>query len=648
MVAVPDAIRTVLQETAHVCLTSSGRPVEVVKLKDSSNSELLGRTLAAAVTMRAPGYPPYQASIMDGFAVQTADCKQGPVSININNWTHAVADKIFAGDEKQPKSGGTSNGLATAYYVTTGAVVPTDFDCVVPIEQCRVDTETSRLAIDAAATIQPGKWIRSVGCDIPASSVVLPAGHVLDPVAIGLLHQAGQATIELCSPVRVGVLSTGTELITGNGTDWDIMRSGTIPDVNRPVLLSLLSTFGTCVPVDLGMARDDNIDAMTGTIESALHDCDIIITTGGISMGETDAVEHVLVERLRGRLHFGRMHMKPGKPTTFVTIPSQHGTRLVFAMPGNPVSATVCTQLLVRPCLDLLFSGPDKSADTHGDSVEEQIRRIVLNARVHPEVQVKLAHDFKLDSERPEYHRVVLQSSIDGSYQASSTGVQRSSRLMSLRDAQGLLVLPRASSSKPAALTGETYLVLLLQNQGRQTQLCDSLHLTNKNSSTSLKIGIVQIIAPDGSESETADISERVVKALSGSKSGSATISSLRTYSGPAETFVHDVGQASGTDILVISCCKFSGSFRYFTELSSKLRTKLEKVADAMALQARRGAASQDPTAALFEVVVGFRKEGRGAMVILLPEQGLDGGLGNVRGLLKHALHIARGPNASN
>jgi hypothetical protein len=137
----------------------------------------------------------------------------------------------------------------------------------------------------------------------------------------------------------------------------------------------------------------------------------------------------------------------------------------------NPVGATVCTQLLDNPCPDLLFYRPDRSADTDGDSAEEYIRRIVLNAWVHPEVQVKLAHDFQLDAERPKYHRVTLQMSVDGSYQASSTGVQRSSRLASLRDAEGLLVLPQASSAKSKAFAGETYTVLLLRKQAKKIQL---------------------------------------------------------------------------------------------------------------------------------------------------------------------------------
>jgi molybdopterin molybdotransferase len=645
MTAVPEAIRIVLRETARLCLTPSHfRPAETIVLRDvASFADLMGRTLAADVTMREPGYPPYPASIMDGFAVRTSDCHN---LSETDVWTHAVIDKIYAGSETQPQENSrssTDSQLASAYYVTTGAVIPADFNCVVPIEECRVAPDSSKIAIQSSATIEDQKWIRRIGCDIAAGSVVLPAGHVLDGVAIGLLHQSGREQVELGRPLTVGVLSTGTELISGNGADWDQMRSGTIPDVNRPILLSLLSTFGSCTPIDLGMARDDNVDGMTATIESALQECDVIITTGGISMGETDVVEHVLVERLKGQLHFGRMNMKPGKPTTFVTIPSTKGTRLVFAMPGNPVSATVCTQLLVRPCLDLLFCRPDSSADTDGGSTEEYIRRIVMNAWVHPEVQVKLAHDIRLDAGRPEYHRVTLQMGRDGSYQASSTGIQQSSRLMSLRDAEGLLVLPRASSDKPKALAGEIYTVLLLCNQAKKIQLRDSLHL-NKKESKSFKVAIIQVVSPYDNDGNVVDISDRTKMALSGSKSGSVTIVSSRVYSGPALDF-SEFGskEEDDADILVVSCRKFDGSFRYHAELAHKLRAHLVKVADAMALQARRGAASQDPTTALFEVVVGFIPAGRGAIVIMLPEEGLDGALGNVRGLLKHALQIARG-----
>jgi molybdenum cofactor synthesis domain-containing protein len=679
MTAVPDAIRIVLSEAARLCClpstdndnnnnnnnNSNMRPTETVVLQDvASVTTLMGRTLATDVTMREPGYPPYQASIMDGFAIRTSECDSKNLSSE-TGWTHAVIDKIFAGSETQPKSSSTNGDdsqLASAYYVTTGAIVPGDFNCVVPIEECRVATDSSKIAISSTSSIQERKWIRQVGCDISAGSVVLPAGHVLDGVAIGLLYQSGRAQVELCRPVTVGVLSTGTELVSasnGGGSDsdaagWDQMRTGTIPDVNRPILLSLLSTFGSCTPVDLGRARDDNVESMTAAIESALPECDVIITTGGISMGETDVVEHVLVERLKGHLHFGRMHMKPGKPTTFVTIPSLKGTRLVFAMPGNPVSAIVCTQLLVRPCLDLLFSRPDRSADTDGDSVEECIRNMVSNAWVHPEVQVKLAHDLQLDAERPEYHRVTLQMSADGSYQALSTGIQRSSRLVSLRDAEGLLVLPQASSDKSKALAGETYTLLLLRDQAKKIQLRDSLHL-NKKTSKSLKVAIVQVASPhQGSDARVVDISDRTKNALSGSKSGSVSIVSSRVYAGPvnAGPGLDYFGSGSNSvllaeeddaDIIVISCCKFDGSFRYHAELAQKLRTTLVKVADAMALQARRGAASQDPTMAVFEVVVGLSPTGSGPIVIMLPEEGLDGGLGNVRGLLKHALKIARG-----
>jgi hypothetical protein len=213
---------------------------------------------------------------------------------------------------------------------------------------------------------------------------------------------------------------------------------------------------------------------------------------------------------------------------------------------------------------------------------------------------------------------------------------------MSLRDAEGLLVLPQASSAKPKALAGETYTVLLLCNQAKKIQLRDSLHL-NKKESKSFKVAIIQVVSPYDNDGNVADISDRTKMALSG-KSGSVTIVSSRVYSGPTLYF-SEFGskEEDDADILVVSCHKFNESISYHAELAHKLRAHLVKVADAMALRVRRGVASQDPTTTPFEVVVGYIPTGRGMIVIMLPEEGLDGGLGNIRGLLKHALQIARG-----
>ena len=332
MVSVPTAIKTVLRETARVVLeqegnSSSSTRNSVVLSVDDPWESLLNRVLDQDVLMEEPGYPPYDASIMDGYAIR---CSEFPQRVEDDQWTHRVIDKVFAGDENdgQGRVAGSKDGdcksLPGAYYITTGAVVPDTFDCVVPIEECKVSSDHTKIAIQSTATIEKQTWIRPVGCDIPSGSIVLPKGHVLDPVALGLLKQSGVQEISVKREITVGVLSTGNELILGSKDDKDKPKQkGQIPDVNRPILLSLLSTFGSsiattnsstkiCKPVDLGLTRDDDIQAMARTIDLALETCDVIITTGGISMGETDIVEQVLVEHCNGTLHFGRMHMKPG------------------------------------------------------------------------------------------------------------------------------------------------------------------------------------------------------------------------------------------------------------------------------------------------------------------------------------------------
>jgi molybdenum cofactor synthesis domain-containing protein len=639
MVAVPDAIRAVIRETARVLVEQGQLPPETIS-SDATWRDILHRVLDKDVTMNEPGYPPYNASIMDGYAIRTREFKAAAAAEG-SEWTHQVIDKVYAGDGSAPKQD-TSSDLPAAYYITTGAVVPGTFDRVVPIEECKVSPDCFQIAIQSTATISNGQWIRGIGCDITAGSVVLPRGHVMDPVALGLLKQSGANSIQVKRPIAVGVLSTGNELILGAK---DATKPGQIPDVNRPILLSLLSTFGNCNPIDLGQKRDDNIESMARTIDEASKECDVIITTGGVSMGETDIVKQVLVDHCGGTLHFGRMHMKPGKPTTFVSITRDEKTTLVFAMPGNPVSATVCTQLLVKPCLDLLFAG-DSTANMQEKTIEERLNHLVEHAVTHAEVRATLAHDVKLDGQRPEYHRVVLEKLPDGSFEVSTTGVQQSSRLMSLRDARGLLVLPYAVHGKTKALKGEIYPVLVLSGGGgvKQGPLRDSLHLNKQTAPKGHRIAVVEVVMEGVEKQSSLDlICERVQSALSGSKSGSATIVSKKLYSGPREDLYNFAIDSNKADFIVVSCASFEGSFQYHLAVSSALRRRLSKVADTMALQARQGAASQDPTSALFEAVVGYAPEERGAMLICLSDRGIDGGVANIRGLLKHALNVGRG-----
>ncbi len=334
-----------------------------------------------------------------------------------------------------------------------------------------------------------------------------------------------------------------------------------------------------------------------------------------------------------------------GKPTTFVTIPHGDFVRLVFAMPGNPVSATVCTQLLVKPCLDLLFHGLDDAWKTGKEEiVDDYLNAIVENSLVHQEIEAKLTQDIPLDQQRPEYHRVTIQRSLDGSLGVTTTGNQRSSRLISCRDAQALLALPAGTSAKHSALKGESYPVLLLGDLRGfdKLKVKDSKHL--KKPARQWTAALIEVLPKEMAHlSRLDEISQDVEDALSGSKSGNIVIVSKKTFIKTLDMLYPEVVGCNGADLVVVCCVSFDGAFLYHLKVVSTLRERLEKPAKALALQARRGAAAENSTAALFEVITGYAPENHGAMVICLPDTGLSGGLDNVRGLLKHAVNVARG-----
>ena len=673
MVPVPDAIRMVMRETADILLSDQkSDPTIRISLSSTPWSSILGCVLDEDVIMKEPGYPPYNASIMDGYAINTNNFSSEDAKIAANqpeNWTHRVVDRIYAGDSVARNMSQEEDSLPIASYITTGAVVPDHYNCVVPVEECTVSLPTSKIRVKPTASLQQNKWIRPIGCDISGSTIVLHKGHIIDPIAIGLAKQSGAEYIVVKRRIKVGVLSTGNELIVNDvndntGRENDIhYEKGKIPDVNRPVLLSMLSssTFqNTCEPIDLGTVRDDNFEAMLETIEGALDRCDIIITTGGVSMGETDVVERALVDKCGGTLHFGRMHMKPGKPTTFVTVPRKVNgndcVKLVFAQPGNPCSAVVCTRLLVGPCLGLYFQGIDRKAiEDKCTTKAEQLDEIVNSSFVHPEVKAKLMHDIKLDAKRPEYHRVILTRKIGNfgeTYEAVSTGVQRSSRLMSLRDAQGLMLLPHAKGAKAKALKGEIYPVLLLDNAFAKepVQMQHSIHLM-KDNRKDIKVGLIQL-APPGKVS-TDDLSSRLAKTCEQIHTAynapgcdfRAAIEFKSTFSDSLkelQSFVIEEA-AKGIDLIVVSCVKFSGSFQYHLDVAKILRQQLFKVANALSQKARLGAANQDPATAIFETVVGHVQNDSRAMLVFVHENGVGGALESTRSLIPRALRLARG-----
>jgi gephyrin len=236
----------------------------------------------------------------------------------------------------------------------------------------------------------------------------------------------GEVSVPVFPRPKVALLSTGDELVDPGQP----LRPGQIRDSNRATLHAVVTAAGG-KPVDLGIARDDRAD-LAARIDAGLAVADVLVTSGGVSMGELDYVKSIL--ETAGEVHFGRLRMKPGKPLTFATVAVEGRQRLVFGLPGNPVSSLVTFYLLGVPALRKLAGWPDP-----------HLRRI----------RVYLAQPLPLDSYRPEYHRAMLawDATVEngrGGLVAHSTGNQASSRLLSMRSANALLELPQGDGILPA------------------------------------------------------------------------------------------------------------------------------------------------------------------------------------------------------
>ena len=291
-------------------------------------------------------------------------------------------------------------------------------------EEATVEILTDELEI--------GENVREPGSDIKLRDTILKKGTRVTSIGgeIGVLAAAGIGKVPVYKRPKVGVMSTGDE-VTDISYDGKL-EGGMIRDSNRPSLLALLQGWGLCEEVDLKVARDTPHNELEDKIREGfrMHDLDVIVTTGGVSMGELDLLKPTVERSLGGEVHFGRVSMKPGKPTTFASVPfkdSKDGKkekRLIFGLPGNPASAIVTANLFLLPCLQ-------KMSGMEGKGLEK--------------VTVKVEGKIKCDKARVEYHRVVVSiDGKDGRLVARSTGMQRSSRVGSLATANALLVLPQS------------------------------------------------------------------------------------------------------------------------------------------------------------------------------------------------------------
>lgn len=237
--------------------------------------------------------------------------------------------------------------------IATGGVVPAGMDAVVMVEDTRLvqlsEDGKEELEVEILATVQSGDNIRTVGSDCQVGTIVGYKGQPISNVGgeLGVLASVGIQKVKVYRKPRVGVLSTGNEVVDHLSTSQ--LKHGEIRDTNRITLLAAIKTAGY-EAVDFGIVKD-TVNELESRLKNALDKVDVLITTGGVSMGEADFMKPVLEQKLGATIHFGRVLIKPGKPTTFATVPFNDHEKLVFALPGNPASATVTFYLFVLPAL---------------------------------------------------------------------------------------------------------------------------------------------------------------------------------------------------------------------------------------------------------------------------------------------------------
>ena len=302
---------------AQAFMLGAARPVAEVELVDTLRAN--GRVLAAAQTSTLD-VPERDNTQMDGYAVRAQDCASGAASL-------PVSQRIAAGHVGQPLQPGT------AARIFTGALIPDGADCVVMQEQCTL--------LDGVVTVthvpHAGQWVRRQGEDIRAGGVILGAGRRLRSQEMGLAASVGLAQVPVLRKLRVAVFFTGDEL----AMPGEPLAPGAVYNSNRFTLRGLLENLG-CEITDLGIVPD-SLEATKAVLRQAAQGNDLIITSGGVSVGEEDHIKPAV--EAEGRLNMWQIAVKPGKPLAFGEVREA----FFVGLPGNPVSSFVTFLLFVRP-----------------------------------------------------------------------------------------------------------------------------------------------------------------------------------------------------------------------------------------------------------------------------------------------------------
>ncbi|GAD24291.1 gephyrin-like molybdotransferase Glp [Acidovorax sp. MR-S7] len=320
--------------------------------------------------------PPLDNSAMDGYAVRRADVAAPGVALPI---TLPVSQRIPAG------AAGTPLAAGTAARIFTGAPVPAGADAIVMQEDCEALDGGTRVRVNAVPA--PGQWVRRAGEDIALGAQVLAAGTRLTPAALGLAASIGLGTLQVARRPRVALFSTGDELVMPGEVQPERMQPGAIYNSNRFFLRTLLQRLG-CEVADLGIVPDRR-EATIAALREAAQACDLIVTSGGVSVGEEDHIRPA-VESL-GTLGLWQIGMKPGKPFAYGRVGGAH----FMGLPGNPVSSFMTFALLVRPFVlrlqGVADAAPRSMAATAGfDWPRADKRREFLRVRRAPDGTLEL------------------------------------------------------------------------------------------------------------------------------------------------------------------------------------------------------------------------------------------------------------------
>lgn len=352
-----------------------------------------GRVLATDI--RSPmSVPPFRASAMDGYALRVSESHN---SLRIDSKSLAG----HPGVDTLPANG--------CQQITTGARVPDDADAVVQQENVSKEGDTIRIN----SKPRHGLNIRMPGSDSSSGAILMMSGSLIGATQQALLAAHGIHQIEVRLPLNVALFSTGDELVSPP----EKLSNGQIYDANRPLLYSLLNSAAVNI-IDLGIRSDNRRDIDQALLEA--YQADLIVSSGGVSVGEADYVRHALEHR--GSVDLWKIAMKPGRPLTFGM---SNAGQPYFGLPGNPVSAALTALLFVKPAVRYLLG---------------------LDPIESPPLAMPVSDALKKLPGRVEFQRAIMAKQDDGQWKVGTTGLQDSHVLTSLHKANCLIRLPRDSA----------------------------------------------------------------------------------------------------------------------------------------------------------------------------------------------------------